>query len=142
MKNITYKFMVLLLLLIAGNSNNTYAQCDTIASICKKNISKQFLSDGQEYRALLIEEETAEFHLTLYGESFYRFAACSGLSQSNLIFTVYDKDRNELFSNKPYSIAPYWDFKVTNTLDVLIEANLNLDKLSSGCAVLLVGFKP
>ena len=31
----------------------------------KKNISKQFLSDDQEYRALLIEEETAEFHLTL-----------------------------------------------------------------------------
>ena len=25
---------------------------------------------------------------------------------------------------------------------VMIEANLNLDKLSSGCAVLLVGFKP
>ena len=72
----------------------------------------------------------------------YRFAACSGLSQSNLIFTIYDKDRNVLFSNKPYSIAPYWDFKVTNTLDVMIEANLNLDKLSSGCAVLLVGFKP
>ncbi len=65
MKNITYKFIVLLLLLIAGNNNNTYAQCDTIASICEKNISKQFLSDYQEYRALLIEEETAEFHLTL-----------------------------------------------------------------------------
>ncbi len=142
MNTSTNKFVLFFFLLFIGVQFESIAQCDTIATICKKNISSQFLSDGQEYRALLIEEETAEFHLTLYGESEYRFAACSGLQQSNLLFTVYDKERNEIFSNKKYSIAPYWDFKVVNTLDVIIEANLNIDKLSSGCAVLLVGFKP
>lgn len=118
------------------------AQCDTIASICSKNFTKAYLSDGQDYRALLIEEQTAEFHLTLYGGSIYRFGACSGLTDGNLIFNVLDEERNELFSNKDQGIAPYWDFDVNSTMDVIVEANLNLEKTSSGCAVLLVGFKP
>jgi hypothetical protein len=55
---------------------------------------------------------------------------------------VLDQEYNELFSNQEYQLAPYWDFKVESTLDVIVEANLNLEKVSSGCAVLLVGFKP
>jgi len=118
------------------------AQCDTIATICSKNFTKDYLSDGQEYRALLIEEQTAEFHLTLYGGSVYRFGACSGLSDGNLVFRLYDEERNEIFSNKDHELSPYWDFEVQSTLDIIVEANLNLDKVNSGCAVLLVGFKP
>jgi hypothetical protein len=124
------------------NSKISNAQCDSIATVCSKNFTKEYLSDGQEYRALLIEEQTAEFHLTLYGGSTYRFGACSGLSDGNLIFRLYDEERNELFSNKEHALSPYWDFKVNSTLDIIVEANLNLDKVSSGCAVLLVGFKP
>ena len=112
------------------------------ASICSQNFSKNYLSDGQEYRALLFEEQTAEFHLTLYGGSVYRFSACSGLSNGNLIFRVLDEEMNELFTNKDYEVSPYWDFEVESTLDVIVEGNLNLEKVNSGCAVLLVGFKP
>lgn len=122
--------------------NSAQAQCDTIATVCEQNFTKEYLSDGQEYRALLIQEQTAEFHLTLYGGSVYRFGACSGLDNGNLIFRVYDEEMNELFSNSDFQMAPYWDFKVNSTLDVIVEANLNLEKVSSGCAVLLVGFKP
>ena len=46
-----------------------------------------------------------------------------------------------LFTNKDYSNSPYWDFNVTNTIECIIEAQLNPDNLASGCAVLLVGFK-
>lgn len=123
-------------------SNRSLAQCDTIATVCSQNFTNEYLSDGQEYRALLIEDQTAEFHLTLYGGSIYRFGACSGLSNGNLLFRLYDEERNEIFSNKEHELAPYWDFKVTSTLDVIVEANLNEEELSSGCAVLLVGFKP
>lgn len=118
------------------------AQCDTIASVCEAHFTKQYLSDGQEYRALLIDDQTAEFHLTLYGGSHYRFGACSGLKEGNLIFRLYDEERNELFSNQEHELSPYWDFNVESTLDVIVEANLNEEKISSGCAVLLVGFKP
>lgn len=132
----------LFLSIFAIGSLSSTAQCDTIATICEQNFTKEYLSDGQDYRALLIEDQTAEFHLTLYGGSTYRFGGCSGLKAGNLIFRLYDEERNELFSNKDHAMSPYWDFKVNSTLDVIVEANLNQDELSSGCAVLLVGFKP
>ncbi|MGB0882714.1 MAG: hypothetical protein ACPGSO_07145 [Vicingaceae bacterium] len=119
----------------------SFAQCDSIANICNKHITSKFISDGQDYRSLLLEDEIAEFSMTLYGGSTYRFAACSGLSDGNLLFSVYDKERNLLFSNTDYANAPYWDFKITNTLDCIIEAHLNPSTAASGCAVLLVGFK-
>jgi|SRR5690554_1038230 len=134
-------FSVLLttLLLTSIESN---AQCDTIANVCERNFTDAYLSDGQEYRALLVDEQTAEFHLTLYGGSVYRFGACSGLDNGNLIFRLLDKDRNRIFTNEDHELSPYWDFQVNSTLDVIVEANLNAEKISSGCAVLLVGFKP
>jgi len=121
--------------------STSFAQCDTIASLCDKNITSNFISDGQDYRSLLLDDEMAEFNMTLYGGSTYRFAACSGLSDGNLLFSVYDKERNLLFTNTDYANAPYWDFKITNTLDCIIEAQLNSSTSASGCAVLLVGFK-
>lgn len=132
----------LLVCLFALTSFESKAQCDTIATVCEQHFTKEYLSDGQEYRALLIDDQTAEFNLTLYGGSVYRFGACSGLKAGNLIFRVYDEERNELFSNQDFEYAPYWDFDVKSTLDVIVEANLNTNKVESGCAVLLVGFKP
>ena len=119
----------------------SFAQCDTIASLCDKHITSSFISDGQDYRSLLLDDEIAEFNMTLYGGSTYRFAACSGLADGNLLFSVYDKERNLLFSNKDYENSAFWDFKITNTLDCIIEAQLDPNNLASGCAVLLVGFK-
>ena len=139
-KGFLYIGILLAVLLSINNSAN--AQCDTIATICGQNFTKDYLSDGQEYRALLFDDQTAEFHLTLYGQSTYRFAACSGLNQGNLIFRVYDEERNEIFISSEHKNAPYWDFNVKSTLDVIVEGNLNLDEVQSGCAVLLVGFKP
>ena len=120
----------------------SFAQCDSIASLCARHISKQFISDGQQYRALLLNtEETAEFHSTFYGGSTYRVAACSGLKDGNLIFSVFDSERNLLYTNNDYRNAPYWDFKITSTIDCIIEAKLDVSSQGSGCAVVLIGFK-
>ncbi|MBS1646487.1 MAG: hypothetical protein JST67_04010 [Bacteroidetes bacterium] len=130
------------LLLVAATPSKTQAQCDTIASVCAKHIISTFISDGQQYRALLLNpDETAEFKTTFFGETVYRLAACSGLTDGNLIFNIYDQERNLLFSNKDFKNAPYWDFKVKSTVDVTIEAKLNPVNGGSGCAVLLIGFK-
>lgn len=115
------------------------AQCDTIASLCAKHIMSPYISDGQQYRALLLADQNAEFHATFYGGGSYRIAACSGLKDGSLIFSVFDEQRNLLFSNKDYKNVPYWDFKVSSTLDVIIEATLS--GTQSGCAVVLIGFK-
>lgn len=133
-------FMIAACAGLLGGSK-AFAQCDTIASICEKNITAEYIPDGQFYRALLREDEVAEFEATLFGGATYRVAACSGLSEGNLIFSVYDKQRNLLFSNKELNNEPYWDLVVANTLDVIINAELDPGKANSGCAVLLIGFK-
>lgn len=123
--------------------NQGFAQCDSIATVCNKHISSAYISDGQQYRALLREDEVAEFQVTLYGGSTYRLSGCSGMSDGNLVFSVFDQERNLLFSNNEHEMSPYWDFKVNSTLDCIVEAKLNPDAaLSSGCAVLLISFKP
>lgn len=115
------------------------AQCDTIASVCAKHIISPYISDGQQYRALLLADQTAEFHATFYGGGTYRIAACTGLKDGVLIFSVFDEQRNLLFSNKEFKNSPYWDFKVNSTMDVILEATLG--GAQSGCAVVLIGFK-
>jgi hypothetical protein len=132
---------LVLLTAAALSCSSALAQCDTIATLCERHITAAYIPDGQFYRALLYEDETAEFNLTLFGGTTYRVAACSGLTDGNLTFGVYDQQHNLLFTNKEYDNDPYWDLAVTNTIDVTIEANLDPAKAGSGCAVLLIGFK-
>ena len=134
-------FLAIGLFLVSAPSFAQTRPCDTIATICAKHNSRNFISDGQSYRALLLEEEVAEFHATLFGGSTYRLAGCSGLSDGNLIFRVFDQERNLLFTNNEYRNSPYWDFRIKSTVDVIIEAQLESSNLASGCAVLLISFK-
>jgi hypothetical protein len=101
---------------------------------------KTFISDGQVYQAFVDAEQSAEFKVTFYGGSLYRIATTAGLKDNYVIFNVYDQERNLLFSNKDFENAPYWDFKIDNTLDCYVEAYLDIDKKVSGCLVLLIGF--
>jgi hypothetical protein len=125
-------YTLLLAVAFVGLSNSAKAQCDSIASLCAKHIIAQFISDGQSYRSLLLNS----------AETTYRIAACSGKTDGNLIFNIYDQDRHLLFTNKNHANAPYWDFKVKSTLECTIEGQLDANKNSgSGCAVILIGFK-
>lgn len=117
------------------------AQCETIADYCEHNLSADYISDGQFYRALLYNDQIAEFETTFFGGSRYRIAACSGTADGNLVFKIYDEEGNLLFSNKDFSNAPHWDFVVEATMHCTIEATLDTNKQTSGCAVLLIGFK-
>jgi hypothetical protein len=104
------KFILLLAISIWILPATLHAQCDTIASLCVKNLTAKYISDGQQYRALLLSKEVAEFNATFYGGTTYRLAACSGLKDGSLEFRVFDKQRNLLFTNIEHKNAPYWDF--------------------------------
>lgn len=129
---------IIAFVLFAFTSN---AQCDSIAVSCEKHIHDRYISDGQSYRALLSGSDVAEFQTTLFGGNTYRIAACSGAGDSNLIFRLLDQDKNILFTNKEFSNAPYWDFVIENTMVVTIESSLDETRSSSGCAVIVIGFK-
>lgn len=141
MKKISF-IAVSALLIALSNPTKSNAQCDTIASLCARHIVSSFISDGQLYRALLLNpDETAEFKTTFFGETVYRLAGCSGLNDGNLIFSIFDLNHELLFTNKDFKNAPYWDFKVKSTVDITIEAKLDPSNNGSGCAVLLIGFR-
>jgi hypothetical protein len=139
MKHILSTLSTLLFLLML--STTSQAQCDTIMTLCEKNITEQFISDGQVYRALISGTEVAEFSMTLFEGNTYRIAACSGMEDGNLLFSMLDPEGQALFKSEDFAGAPYWDFNIENTVQVTIEAKLNPHKTQSGCAVLVVGFK-
>lgn len=123
------------------SANLANAQADTLMKHCSKHLPNTYISDGQVYQTPISNDETAEFNLTFYGGSTYRVAACAGLEDGNLIFTIYDRDHNELFCSAEHNNTPFWDFKFADTVDCLIEARLANPNDNSGFAILLVGFK-
>jgi hypothetical protein len=142
---------ILALVLIIGSCSNVYSQltCDSIASLTNSYLhtendklkGRMFISDGQVYRAFLDEDQTAEFAVTFYGNSTYRIASSAGNEDNFVIYEVYDKDRNLLFSNYEHANAPFWDFEVENTIDCTIEVRLDLNKKLSGCIRMMIGFE-
>lgn len=117
------------------------AQADTIVKVCTKHMQAPYISDGQQYQTLLNGDEIAEFHTTFYGGSRYRIVGCSGLTEGNLVFTVYDREKNLIFSNSDFENSPYWDLKFGSTMDCIIEAKLDSKSMDSGFAIMLIGFK-
>ncbi len=117
------------------------AQCEITADVCQNHITGEYLSDGQHYRALLLNDQVAEFNATLYGGTTYRLAGCSGTQDGNLQFRVFDSERNLIFKNNDFQNAPHWDFQIESTLDVIIEAELDPIAGASGCGVMLMGFR-
>ena len=118
-----------------------FSQADQTLQLCEQHLVPPFVSDGQEYRALLNGDQVAEFNVTFYGGSTYRVIACSGTAEGQLIFSVYDTDKNLLFTNRDYQNSPYWDFKIKNTVNVTIEAELEKKDGNSGFAFIQIGFK-
>ena len=143
------QFLLFLFLFIGLMSFNTrgFAQLDSTTRLATKYITSPFVSNGQSYRAMVLTGQNAEFQTTFFAGTTYRVAAASGSSEGNLNFSIYAYDpatgqRDLIFSSAQHNNAPYWDFKVTSTVEVVIEATLNpASGKASGFAVIAVGFK-
>ncbi len=110
------------------------------ADDCSSLIKSPFISNGQPLRAFLTGDEVAEFHTTFLNGSMYRLAACSGNNQP-IIFSVYDTNRNLLFTNDEHNKANMWDFKIAGSVECIIEAKLDNKLATSGMALMYIGFK-
>lgn len=132
-----YTISILLIVISLGIS----AQPIDFVSKCQDHFGNEFVSDGQQYRALLSGEQVAEFHTTFYQENKYRIVACGAKNNNTIVFNVYDKNRNLLYSNKDFDNTPYWDLYFSATTDCIIEARLDTNIQSSGIVYLLIGFE-
>lgn len=131
----------ILLIVFGLFSVGAFAQdCDGVVRECQRLLTKAYVSDGQVYTAFL-DREKAEFKTTLYGGTTYRIATSAGSKDNFVLFTIKDPQGHTLFSNKNYKNAPYWDFKVEESIPVTIETELDLDLKVSGCVVMMIGFK-
>ncbi|MBN2894104.1 MAG: hypothetical protein JXL97_19695 [Bacteroidales bacterium] len=116
------------------------AQLDSVINFCTKHLPFPYISDGQQYRALVTAGETAEFRMTFYGGATYRVVTASEPKENSVIFRLYDVNYNELFSNVNFNNSTYWDFQFTSTVECLIEAELPPGK-QSGFIIMFLGFK-
>ncbi|MCF6366809.1 MAG: hypothetical protein L3J35_11465 [Bacteroidales bacterium] len=120
--------------------NQVFAQLDSVMNDCEKYLTDEYISDGQQYISLLTSEQTAEFNVLFYAGNTYRIISCGG-NNKDLIFIIYDKDRNEIFNNSDYDNTAYWDIQFESTIKCFIEAKLAPGYENSGFAVLLIGLK-
>ena len=134
------KKIILSIIFFTIFSHNINAQLDSIITYCTNQLQFPYISDGQQYRALLTQGETAEFRMTFYGGATYRVVAASEPRDQSVIFRLYDIQYNELFSNTDYEYSSSWDFKFTSTVDCYIEAELPPER-QSGFVIMFLGFK-
>jgi len=136
--NKTYIILILFLLFSVGFSK---AQDNSISNCINLVNTDGYVSDGQEYRIKLDENNRARFLATFYGGSYYRIVGCTNITDSKLTLTVYDTEKNPLFCNKDFNYLPYWNFKFTSTIDCIIEFEFDRNLIIKEEVLLLIGFK-
>ncbi|MCQ2202253.1 MAG: hypothetical protein MJZ27_09220 [Bacteroidales bacterium] len=138
-KHIIASIMIVLGTLVPNMVNG---QAEAVESNCRGYFQKPFLVTNRPYRALLTGDEVAEFRATLFSGTTYRIAAGNvDESKRQVIFSVYDNDRNLLFTNSEYDNAPYWDFSVDGYMDCIVEARLDESQATSGFVIMMTGIK-
>lgn len=137
----TTRYCILTLFMVAV-SQPLLAQVDQLQNICSLYFSPEFVSDGQEYFAALKPDQKVEFRTTFFGDNTYRIVACSNVRKGDVVFSVYDTEKNLLFSNSSYDYSPYWDFRFSSTITCIIQVDVKNVKFTPGYVMLLIGYKP
>lgn len=121
---------------------NAAAQIEQLQHICSLYFSPEFISDGQQYFAPLKPDQKTEFRTTFFQDNTYRIIACSNVRKGDVIFSVYDTEKNLLFTNSSYEFTPYWDFRFSSTITCIIQVDVKSVKFNPGFVMLLIGYKP
>jgi hypothetical protein len=136
--------IIALLALIA--SLNANGQCKAFAkTLCLPELGT-YTHDGNYHSAVLVEGEEAELYKTFYSDMEYRVAICGEDKLPSIEFTIFDSNKNVLYSNKDASFSKIWDFKLQSSQQLRITIKvLSFDKPAdtpaSGCVSIMFGFK-
>jgi len=141
MKKSVIKYLSILSLILCFSINSN-AQLIQLQHICSLYFSPEYVADGQEYYAQLKPDQKIEFRTTFFGENTYRIVACTNLRGSDIIFSVYDTEKNLLFTNEDYDYSPYWDFHFSSTVTCIVQVDVKGKKFIPGYVMMLIGYKP
>lgn len=133
---------IILASLLSFAASPAFAQVEQLQNICSLYFSPEYISDGQEYFASLKPDQKVEFRTTFYGDNTYRIIACTNLKKGDLVFTVFDTEKNLLFSNANYDYSQYWDFKFASTITCIVQVDIKNIKFTPGFVMLMIGYKP
>ncbi len=142
MKTKRFFLYIILASALSFTAKPALSQVEQLQNICSLYFSPEYISDGQEYFASLKPDQKVEFRTTFYGENTYRIVACTNLKKGDLVFTVFDTEKNQLFTNASYNYSQDWDFKFSSTITCIIQVDVKNIKFSPGFVMLLVGYKP
>jgi hypothetical protein len=112
------------------------AQCDKVAEQCAIELT-DFLSDGQYYRAQVIEGETATLKVSFLEGFVYRVVACTDANGAKVKYSLHDGSNAQIFSNDHVEDGTGWDFQVNSTDEFTLKATLGK---SAGCIVFSIGY--
>jgi hypothetical protein len=122
------------------------AQCNTF--IKKKCMPKilPFTHNGQMNSSTLMAGQSSEMNLTFYAGQAYRILVCSEPILGEVSFKVYDKAKKVVFDSKQNNDPDFWDFKVKNTEQFVVQVEVPKSNSAStvppsGCVSVMVGFK-
>lgn len=110
-----------------------------------------FINNGKLNSAIFTPGETADLEVAFNAGKTYRILVCSQDLIGKVQFKVLDKSRKVLFESDEDETNPYWDFKVTNTQQLIIQIKVpemddQRNKLAqftpNGCVSILIGVKP
>lgn len=126
--------------------NPAQAQCNTfVKKKCLPNVLP-FTQNGQMNTSTLTAGQSAEVNLTFYAGQDYRILVCFQEQLGDVTFKVMDASRKVIFDSKENNYADFWDFKVKNTQQLIVEVTAPASEtrtsiVPSGCVSVLVGFK-
>jgi hypothetical protein len=132
--------------IIALPSAPGIAQCNTfVKKKCMPKISP-FQQNGQMNTSTLSSGQKTTLNLTFYSGQDYRILVCGEPVLGDLTFKIFDQQHKEVFDSKKNDSPDFWDFKVKNTQQFIVEVQVPESEsvssvLPTGCVSIIVGFK-
>ncbi|HEX8515336.1 MAG TPA: hypothetical protein VF868_03995 [Bacteroidia bacterium] len=122
------------------------AQCDKFVK--KKCMPKilPFTHNGQFNGSTMAAGKNAEFNMTFSAGQAYRILVCAEPVLGDVAFKVLDQSRKVLYDSKQNDYTDFWDFKMKNTQQLIVQVDVPASASSSstppsGCVSVMVGFK-
>ncbi|MCW3103263.1 MAG: hypothetical protein JWO09_1703 [Bacteroidetes bacterium] len=146
MKHTYISKAVVLSLIMALPCASATSQCTTfVKKKCMPKI-QPFTHNGQVNTSTLSAGQNSEYNFTFYAGQAYRILVGAEPVLGEVSFRVLDQSRKVVFDSKENDSPDFWDFKMKNTQQLIVQVTIPASASSSstppsGCVSVLVGFK-